>query len=63
MKKLMLMLVLLIAGAPVLAADEPAASTTAATPSAGVPWSSLDSQQQQLLAPFESRWKDRKSVV
>ena len=58
MKKLMLLFMLLLSGAPVLAADDTAAAATAAAPSAGVPWSSLDSQQRQLLAQFESRWGD-----
>ena len=53
MKKLML-IGLLLTGTPLLAAEAPAAATTA--PSAAIPWSSLGAEQQRLLAQFESRW-------
>ena len=56
MKKLIALLVLLMSGAPLLAAEDAPTPSFAAAPAAGVPWSSLDSEQRQLLSQFESRW-------
>jgi len=57
-KKLVLLFVVLLSGAPLLAAEDISEPPAASMPSAGVPWSSLDSGQRQLLAQFESRWSE-----